>query len=210
MANEKKSLDIAVRFIKSRESLASASPNSKVLLDDSVPGNTKVYAHWDSIGKVWTIGWGNVFYPNGTQVKQGDVITKSQADSYVEQVAAQKMAEIKKTIDISNLNDNQLATLVSVAYNAGIGNLKKTSILPAIRANKPASEVANIISDSLVTSKGVFVQGLKNRRVLEASLYLSPAGGSVLNLKTDKILLIGIVLLAAGISTYLYFKFKKK
>lgn len=38
------------------------------------------------VAGVWTIGYGNTYYPNGTKVKQGDRITQAQADEMFEYI----------------------------------------------------------------------------------------------------------------------------
>ena len=43
--------------------------------------------------KVWTIGYGNTFYENGTKVKQGDKITKERADQLFINITNKKFAE---------------------------------------------------------------------------------------------------------------------
>ena len=36
---------------------------------------------------LWTISWGLTFYPDGTKVKEGDVITQQQAEDYFNAVS---------------------------------------------------------------------------------------------------------------------------
>ena len=45
--------------------------------------------------KVWTIGYGNTYHPNGTPVKEGDKITKAQAL----EIAKKKMTDLNAKDD---------------------------------------------------------------------------------------------------------------
>ncbi len=208
MANKSNSVKIAEVFIKDAEKLASASPYGVVLVKPDAPDNTKIYAHWDNLGKVWTIGWGNTYRPDGSKVAQSDVITKKQADSWINNTINEQANGVAKSVDTSKLTDNQFAALISIAYNAGIGNFNKSNIPAAINSGKTPQQVAAVISDSLITSKGVRVQGLVNRRSRESKLYLSGNSGvSVAGGASGKTgLITGIVLVAAAISIMLYKK----
>ena len=53
-------------------------------------------AYWDSIGKVWTIGYGTTHYLNGDSVKEGDVITKSEARKQLKGFYQRFMPAIKQ------------------------------------------------------------------------------------------------------------------
>jgi hypothetical protein len=116
---------------------------------------------------------------------------------------------LKGKVDLNKINDNQYAVLISLAYNAGQGNLNKTRILPAINSGKSPQEVSAIIRDSLTTSRGVTVPGLIRRRREEADFYLSPV---IAALKTPKGIgiAIGVLLILGGISYFLYNKLIKK
>lgn len=204
MANESNALKIAVEFIKAQEGLASNNPSTLNYVDKNATDNTNVYAYWDRFGKVWTIGWGSTYHPDGKSVKEGEVITKKKADEYISYEARKKMQAVKKLTDVSKLTDNQFAALISIAYNTGEGNLKyKGDIITAINRGDTSQRVAAIISESHITAKGKRVQGLVNRRKKESSLYLS---GSNLPSQTKgkANLIIGILFLAVGVSFFLY------
>lgn len=110
-------------FIKDFEKLSSTSPtqNSWVKNPDSYTGN--IYSYWDSVGKVWTIGWGHT-----GGVFKGQVITRQQADRLFEKDIVEKAERfVKKYINVP-LNQNQFDALCSFTYNAGCGNLLDSSI----------------------------------------------------------------------------------
>lgn len=206
MANINRSINKAIEFIKEREGLASKTPPCTdvrkgyclTYLAKVGPATDKVYSYWDRFAKIYTIGWGSI-YLGGRKVQATDVITRADADNLVIQEVQEKEKSIRNLVDYKKINDNQYATLISIAYNAGAGNLKKTRILPAIKNNLPKEQVASIIKDSLITSKGVVVKGLINRRKLEADLYLTPTA-----------VLPGFFFLAAGLLTFLLVRKKRK
>jgi lysozyme len=121
--------------------------------------------------KVWTIGWGNTFYENGTPVKQGDKITQDRANSLFVFVANKFADEIKKLIK-TNLTENQFSALVCFAYNVGTSNLAKSTLLKKINANPNDATIAN---EFLRWNKagGKELLGLTRRRTAESKLYFT-------------------------------------
>jgi lysozyme len=121
--------------------------------------------------KVWTIGWGNTFYENGTPVRQGDKITQDRANSLFVFVANKFADEIKKLIK-TNLSENQFSALVCFAYNVGTGNLAKSTLLKKVNANPNDATIAN---EFLRWNKagGKELLGLTRRRTAESKLYFT-------------------------------------
>jgi lysozyme len=121
--------------------------------------------------KVWTIGWGNTFYENGTPVKQGDKITQDRANSLFVFVANKFADEIKKLIK-TNLSENQFSALVCFAYNVGTGNLAKSTLLKKVNSNPNDATIAN---EFLRWNKagGKELLGLTRRRTAESKLYFT-------------------------------------
>jgi lysozyme len=121
--------------------------------------------------KVWTIGWGNTFYENGTPVRQGDKITQDRANSLFVFVANKFADEIKKLIK-TNLSENQFSALVCFAYNVGTGNLAKSTLLKKVNANPNDPSISN---EFLRWNKagGKELLGLTRRRTAESKLYFT-------------------------------------
>jgi lysozyme len=121
--------------------------------------------------KVWTIGWGNTFYENGTPVRQGDKISQERANSLFVFVANKFAGEIKKLIK-TNLTENQFSALVCFAYNVGTGNLGKSTLLKKVNANPNDATIAN---EFLRWNKagGKVLAGLTRRRTAESKLYFT-------------------------------------
>lgn len=121
-----------------------------------------------------TIGYGTTVYKNGKKVKLGDTITEPQA-------AVERDFELKeKALIIAPyfaypLNVFQFAALISFAFNAGQGSLKKSGIVTQINNGQPAKVVADTLRKSNLTGKaGVVLNGLVSRRKMEAELFETP------------------------------------
>lgn len=120
---------------------------------------------------IWTIGYGNTFYENGSKVQQGDKITLDRADRLLFFVVQKFEAEIKKLVK-SEINDNQLGALTSFAFNVGAGNLAKSTLLKKVNAN-PNDETIRDEFNRWTKSGGKVLNGLVTRRKAEADLYYS-------------------------------------
>jgi len=118
---------------------------------------------------LWTISWGLTFYPDGTKVKEGDVITQQQAEDYFNAV----VDDFAKQVDVlvkSNVTANNFSAIVSFAYNVGIGNLKKSTLLKKVNAN-PKDATIPAEFRKWVRANGEVLKGLVRRRDAEAKLY---------------------------------------
>ena len=122
--------------------------------------------------KVWTIGYGNTFYESGRKVKEGDVISKDKAERLLECVVEDFARNVRSTIKVP-LNQNQFNSLVSFAYNLGIGNLRSSTLLRKVNANPGDPTIFN---EFLRWNKagGKVLNGLTKRRQEEANLYFEP------------------------------------
>lgn len=119
----------------------------------------------------WTIGYGATFYEDGTKVKRGDRISKERAESLLNFHYDLFENDVKLYVKV-NLNENQLGALVSFAYNLGIGNLQKSTLLRLI--NEGNFEAAANEFDKWVYANKVKLSGLVNRRAEEKQLFLQP------------------------------------
>lgn len=153
-------ISVATGFIQSAENIATVLPDGTI------------QAYWDSIGQVWTIGWGNTYYQDGSAVSQGDIITRQQADDLLAYVVAQKEGAIRPYVT-ADLNPNQYAALISLAYNCGQGNVINSQLLTLINSGASQDDITSQFEQTCVTSKGVPVSGLYNRRVSEVNLFFS-------------------------------------
>ena len=116
-----------------------------------------------------TIGYGNTFYEDGTKVKPGDVITQERANELLDIIVEDFAKKVKHLIK-QNLTDNNFSALVSFAYNAGVGNLKNSTLLKKVNANpKDPSIRAEFMK--WVRANDKVLNGLVKRREAEAKLY---------------------------------------
>lgn len=118
---------------------------------------------------VWTIGYGNTFYEDGTKVKQGDVITQQRADELAKFIVEQFADNIRPLIK-QPLNENQFSACVSLAYNIGVGGFKKSSVLRKLNVNPNDPTIADSFR-MWNKGGGVVLKGLVNRREAEIQLY---------------------------------------
>jgi lysozyme len=118
---------------------------------------------------LWTIGYGNTFYEDGTKVKPGDVITQERANELLDIIVEDFAKKVKPLIK-QNLTDNNFSALVSFAYNAGVTNLKNSTLLKKVNANpKDPSIRAEFMK--WVRANDKVLNGLVKRREAEAKLY---------------------------------------
>lgn len=126
----------------------------------------RLESYRDVVG-VWTIGYGH------TQgVYAGQKITQREADRLLEQDVNNFAKKVSLLVGES-VNQNQFDALVSFAYNCGIGNLTKSTLLKKVLSNPNDTT----IKDEFLKWKyagGKVVQGLLNRRTSEAELYFTP------------------------------------
>jgi lysozyme len=120
---------------------------------------------------VWTIGYGNTFYEDGTPVRSGQTITKERAEQLFLLVANRFASDVQNLLR-RTLNENQFSAIVSFAYNVGIGNLRKSTLLRKVNANPRDTTIR---TEFLKWNKasGRELAGLTRRRQAEAVLYFS-------------------------------------
>lgn len=120
--------------------------------------------------KVWTIGFGNTFYENGTKVKRGDKITRERANELFTNIVENNFAVPLRKLLVAKVNNNQFSALVSLAYNIGIGNISKSTLLRVVNQNPNNVEIRNQFM-RWNRAGGQVLRGLTLRREAEANLY---------------------------------------
>lgn len=114
---------------------------------------------------IWTVGYGTTIYPDGTKVKEGDVITKSKADALLLDYVINK---ILPNIRDLNLTSNQEAALCSLIYNIGWSAFAKSKCYKAIKAKDWETVFKNW---DWCKGGGKFLLGLAKRRAEEMALF---------------------------------------
>jgi lysozyme len=121
----------------------------------------------DSIGKKWTIGWGNTIWENGTPVKSGDTITDARALALLKFWVDKTGADVQNFLGSTSVNQNQFDALVSFAFNVRDWKGKNSGLMNMVKANPKNPEIRNQFMK--YTNGGV--AGLVRRRQAEADLY---------------------------------------
>jgi len=142
-----------------------------------------IYPYRDMVG-VWTIGWGNTWYPDGRRVSQNDSpITQAEADKLFEQILL-KFEDGVNFLVKSPINQNQFDALVSFAYNVGL-DLNHNGIAEGLGESTLLRKVNENPSDAsirvefmkwdmgMVDGRLAEIAGLSRRRSMEADLYFS-------------------------------------
>lgn len=127
-------------------------------------------AYLDSAG-VWTIGYGNTYYADGTLVKKGDTITRADAETLFDDVL-QSFADGVNELIHEELNDCQFGALVSLSYNIGITAFRKSTLLRKVNSDPTDPSIEKEFL-KWVRAGGKTVNGLIKRRVKEANYYFS-------------------------------------
>ena len=119
--------------------------------------------------KKWTIGYGNTFFEDGTPVVAGNAISQQKADDLFEIIANDFSAKVAKLVP-SHITPNQFGALTSFAYNCGVVNLQKSTLLKKVNANH---NDPSIRAEFMKWNKagGNVLAGLTRRREAEANLY---------------------------------------
>ena len=133
-------------------------------------------AYQDTRG-VWTIGYGHT-----KNVKQGDKITKEDAEKFFKEDLEEHIIPLNK-VKVP-LNDNQKAALASLIYNIGGTSFSNSSILKKLNEGdmEGAAEAFELYCKETKTvningenvRKKFTNQGLLNRRKKEKELFLTP------------------------------------
>lgn len=154
----RKTSQAGIDLIKSFEGFSPVAFRLKVGTDSN--GN----AIYDS--QNCTYGYGHC----GAEVKEGQTITKAEA----EELLKQDLQYFENCVNNSGycpvtdkLNQNQFDALVSFTYNCGAGGLQY------LCKGKTVQEIGTALPKTYVTSNGVYLQGLYNRRLKEQALFFS-------------------------------------
>ena len=121
---------------------------------------------------VWTIGYGATYYMDGTPVKEGDTITKEEAEKLLDEMSEEKYGVYVDKYVTSDINPYQRDALISFAYNCGNANLKSSTLLKKVNTNPNDKTIRNEFL-RWNKSAGKVLAGLTRRREAEAELYFT-------------------------------------
>lgn len=122
-------------------------------------------------GDPWTIGYG---FTKG--VRRGDTMTREVADQRLFLEVAALEEEVLE-LCILPANENELAAMTCLAFNVGMGNFQKSTVLKA--HNRGDHQSAARAFSLWNKAAGKVMTGLTRRRAAEAALYLQPVDGEV-------------------------------
>jgi len=118
-----------------------------------------------------TIGYGSTFYPDKSNVKMGDVLRdKEEAEVLLINTLVDFDIYVSKYTKSVNLTQYQFDALVSFAFNCGLGNLSKSTLLKKVLTNPNDKDIALEFA-KWNKAGGKVLQGLVKRRQKEAELY---------------------------------------
>ena len=115
---------------------------------------------------IWTIGYGHT-----SGVKEGQTITKKEAEAYLKQDLTTFETFVSNLVTVA-INQNQFDALVSFCYNLGPGNLRSSTLLKRINAGDFNGAAEQF--DRWVYAGGKKLPGLVKRRAAEKALFLQP------------------------------------
>ena len=127
--------------------------------------------------RVWTIGYGSTYYPNGKRVTGRDKpITRDYAETIQRHVIATDFEPVvndllKREIASGFVNQNMYDAIVSLTYNIGVSGFRRSSVLRLLKQG----DKLNSGNAFLLWNKagGKVLNGLIRRREKERKLFLS-------------------------------------
>ena len=160
---------VGIELIKTFEGYARALPD----------GRAEAYADPIHGWAVPTIGYGTTAYPDGTKVRQGDVITRPQAEDYlIAHIEDSTRVPLERIPTWGQMNDNQRGAIYSFAYNLGAGFYGSSGFQSITRVcDSPARWTDKAwVTEQFVKYRnpGTAAEaGLRRRREAEADLFCS-------------------------------------
>nr|DAF78405.1 MAG TPA: Lysozyme [Caudoviricetes sp.] len=118
----------------------------------------------------WTIGYGTTIYPNGSKVKKGDTASQVRAEEYLRHDVAKFESGVSALLTAPT-TQGQFDAMVSLAYNIGLGNFGKSTLL-----KKHNARCYTCAADQFRVwnrANGKVMNGLTKRRAAERQVYMS-------------------------------------
>ena len=114
-----------------------------------------------------TVGVGHLVKP-GDNLKLGQPITKARSDAFFAQDLATHAKPVDDLVKV-RLSQNQYDALVSLVYNIGAGNFRKSLVLTSLNAGDYAGAAEHF--GNWIHSAGKVSKGLINRRNAEKKIF---------------------------------------
>ena len=116
---------------------------------------------------VWTIGFGNTFYLDGSKILMGQKISQSEADMLLLKLLPKYEATVDRNIKVT-VTQNQYDALVSFCWNCG----SSQALFRLVNQKATDEVIYDWWINHYVTGGGKLLQGLINRRRKEADLFI--------------------------------------
>ena len=147
------------------------SPSMRKMIEDWEGLRLDAYPDPATGGDPWTIGYGHT----GPDVTPGLTITKDQADLFMAGDLHRFEAGVGDEIMGAATTQGQFDAMVSLAYNVGMGNFMKSSVLREhIAGDYQAAADAFLLWNK---AAGQVMAGLTRRREGEAQVYFDASPG---------------------------------
>lgn len=125
----------------------------------------------DVVG-IWTIGYGTVYYQDGTRVSPKDSpITKAEAFAMLKELVRKTYLPPVLSACPGLDSPQQLAALLSLIYNIGARSFSSSTLCRKVQAKKYAEVPEQFLRWN--KAGGRVVQGLTTRRKAEAAVFVS-------------------------------------
>lgn len=135
----------------------------------------KAYPDPGTGAQPYTIGWGSTRMPDGSSVRPTDLISREAADLLLTQQVRSFGAGVLGLIKPRQaLNHNQLAALISWAFNIGLGAVEQSTLRRRINGGEDANTVAREELPRWNKGGGGVMPGLTRRRAAEVALFTKP------------------------------------
>jgi lysozyme len=118
--------------------------------------------------RVWTVGFGHTTSAGPPVVQPGMTITKDQAEDILRSDLKKYEAGVLRLVKVE-LTQGQFDTLVSFAYNCGVGALARSTLLKRVNAGRFNAVPAELMK--WTKAGGRELAGLVRRRRAEAALW---------------------------------------
>lgn len=126
----------------------------------------------DVVG-VWTVGYGHTGRAGPPEVTPDTTITEQEARALLKR-EAESFADAVRPLFKRKLNTDQFSALVSFAYNVGMKNFARSSVLKAVNAGDDAAVARRLAL--WIKAGGRVWPGLVRRRAAEAAMFLGTEG----------------------------------
>jgi lysozyme len=126
---------------------------------------------------IWTVGYGHTSMAGAPEVTPGLKVSRAEAGEILRRDVAKFAEGVAARVE-ADLTPSQFSALASFAYNVGLGNFAKSSVLKAVNAGDFDAVARRL--QMWVKAGGRTLPGLVRRRAAEAELFASGGSGEPL------------------------------